>query len=444
MEARKERVAVGKAMRDRVPRSAHGEWKAPARRKDPVELLIETSKHRDQELLPYRWDRMKTSHFAFLRGAAAVMAADLASMPSTRFRVHSSGDGHLMNFGMFATPERELIFDLNDFDETHIAPFEWDVKRLAASAAVAAEYRKFSTKQAAECARTAAEAYRTRVRELAETPVLASWYSRVLADDLPRPLKRLFDSEKAYDPASAHHLMPRWVKVDGGAAKISDAPPFLFHPPAGDPFHKHQEALFQAYRKTLPDERRMLLDRFHLADFAVKVVGVGSVGTRCAVGLLLDEQRDPLFLQIKEAEASVLEPYMGKSRYRNHGERVVTGQRILQAASDIFLGWASFAGRDFYVRQLRDRKASVTIDQMDAGALRAYAALCGRTLARAHARGGDIVPIAAYLGAADAFDQAIARFAVAYARQTERDHAALLRALRSGRLPRVSRAHAAR
>jgi uncharacterized protein (DUF2252 family) len=381
---------------------------------------------------------MMASPFAFYRGAAAVMAEDLSSTPTSGLRVQACGDAHLLNFGIYATPERRLVFDVNDFDETLPAPFEWDVKRLAASVAVAARERGLEPRSCARAARAAATAYRTRIIQSAELSHLEVWYARLDVDDLLAVMRtaeaRKVEStvvRRAQQRTSLGSLDQLTRSVDG-ERRIIDAPPLIEHLPehrAGT----DATAVVRRYRRSLSGDVRFLLGRYRAVDWARKVVGVGSVGTDDAVVLLIgDSDRDPLFLQAKEAQGSVLEPFAGPSRYANHGQRVVAGQRLTQAASDIFLGWTRIGRRDYYVRQLRDMKGSVPIGKLSAGELVEYARACGAALGAGHARSGDPVALAAYLGGGESFDRAITEFARAYADQTERDHASFVRAMRRG------------
>jgi uncharacterized protein (DUF2252 family) len=436
-----ERATAGKALRAAVPRSAHAAWRPSARRTDPLALLEASDRGRLPALIPIRYGRMSVSPFAFLRGAAAVMAADLASTPVTGLRVQACGDCHLGNFGGFATPERNFVFDINDFDETLPAPWEWDLKRLAASIVVAG--REIGLRPAATHAvcGAAVASYREHMREYARMHVLDTWYARIPVDALVArtPDARARRRERAWiDAARAQtsgHLLPRVTEVVRGLRRIVEHRPFVYHAPNIARHAAEVTRVFAAYRASLPAERRRLLERFHLADVAMKVVGVGSVGTRCAIALLLAEGDDALFLQFKEARASVLEPYAGRSAYRNQGERVVVGQRLMQAASDLFLGWAGDGrGRWFYFRQLKDMKWGADVARMTEPMFSVYAETCGWALSRAHARSGDAAAIAGYLGAGTTFDEAVAKFASTYADQTERDHAALVKAVRRGRV----------
>ena len=437
----KERLAAGKKIRERVPRSSHAKWIAAGNRPDPIELLKTTDRGRLPALFPIRYARMRQSPFAFLRGAAALMAADLASTRVTGIRVQACGDCHVANFGGFGTPERQLVFDINDFDETLPAPWEWDVKRLTVSILLATRDVGIGERRCLDAVRASVESYRKRMYEYARMAAIDVWYSHLDLEILAKKAKNsagrkhwLKIIDKAAQQTSGHEF-PKITAMHNGLPRIADRPPLIYHPPDMAAIGKHARRMFRAYRETLPQERRIVLDRYELVDVARKVVGVGSVGTRCAVALLMAGPRDPLVLQFKEARRSVLEPYAGKSKYENQGERVVVGQRILQSASDVFLGWTrDDAGHDYYFRQLRDMKMKVDVESMSKADWFEYVELCGWALARAHARTGDPARIAGYLGKSDAFDQAIEQFAVAYADQTERDHAALLKAIRAGRI----------
>jgi uncharacterized protein (DUF2252 family) len=437
----KEKRAWGRGLRKMVPRSAHAAWLPAADRPDPVALLEATGRGRLPELLPIRYGRMLPSPFTFLRGAAAAMARDLASTPTTGIRVQLCGDCHLLNFGVFATPERNLIFDINDFDEALPGPWEWDVKRLATSFVVAGRSIGVSARGCAEAAASVARSYRQHTREYGQMHQLEIWYSRLdsrLLIDLAR--SRVERRQRKQETAQARsnttpHVFPKMTEVVDGRPRIVDHPPLIFHLPPGDPLEKELQAALEHYRGTLLDDRRTLLGRFHVADLAMKVVGVGSVGTRCAVFLLMAGADEPLFLQVKEADSSVLEPFVGKGKYQNQGHRVVTGQRMLQATTDIFLGWTSFAtGHNYYFRQLRDMKGGVDVEEMSSSSLSDYAEACGWALARGHAKSGEAAAVAGYLGRGESFDRAISAFAVAYADQTERDHAAMKQAVQEGRL----------
>src|SRR3954447_11091389 len=445
-----ERAARGKAARAAVPRSSHARWEPAPDRRDPVAVLEVQAQTRVPELVPIRYGRMLVSPFTFYRGAAALMAGDLAGSPRTGLDVQLCGDAHLSNFGAFAAPDRRLIFGVNDFDETHPGPFEWDVKRLAASFAVAGRDRGFDAAQRAAVNRTVGRSYREAMREFAQMRALDIWYARLDVDDIakqwaaqatPKQRKRFernLAKTRAKDSLRASDRLTHLV--DGHPRIIDDSPLIvpieeLVSADERVALENTFRTLIRAYRRTLSRDRRPLLGRFHYAHAARKVVGVGSVGTRAWIVLMLGkDDGDPLFLQLKEAEASVLEPYLGKSEFNNHGERVVEGQRLMQSASDIMLGWLRTAGvdgveRDFYIRQLWDGKGSAIVEAMNPVALAAYAGLCGWTLARAHARSGDAVAIGSYLGSGASFDRAIAEFAEAYADQNEADYAALQRAV---------------
>ena len=438
-----ERLAAGVALRERVGRKQHGEWQVRSKGRDPIAILEASNRGRLPELVPIRYGRMVRSPFTFFRGSAALMAHDLATLPSTGIRVQACGDCHLLNFGAFATPERNLVFDLNDFDETLPAPWEWDVKRLVASFVIAARDNRLSDDDGAAAVRECVRAYREHLRECSRLRPLEVWYQRLDADTLikaaPGAKERKFRqqiADRARDRV-IENLFPKITTQVGGRHQLVDQPPILFH--VADPeFGERVREAAGDYRASLSDERRVLLDRYRLEDFAMKVVGIGSVGTRCYIGLLFSEDGHPLILQFKEAGRSVLERYAGKSVYSNQGQRVVVGQRLMQSSSDIFLGWVRGRhGFDFYVRQLRDMKMSVPVEGLTASQLKQYAAICGWTLARAHAKSGDAATVSGYLGKGDSFDEAMARFAVSYADQAQQDHATLVKAIRSGRLQAI-------
>jgi uncharacterized protein (DUF2252 family) len=442
--SRDDRIAAGKALRDRVPRHSHARWEPTTDRRDPINLLIESNQDRMPELVPIRYGRMLPSPFTFLRGSAGLMAADLARTPATGLRVQACGDCHLLNFGLFATPERNLIFDINDFDETLPAPWEWDVKRLAVSFAVAMRDIKLTDKQAHAAATESVRAYRERLRECSKMSPLDVWYDRLDAQtiiDMAPDAKIKEVREEIVAKARqriSDYLYPQISEEVAGRRRLIDQPPALFHITKDiEPEHETliQEALEQ-YRLSLPDERRVLFDRYSLEDVVIKAVGIGSVGTLCFVGLFFSAENHPLLLQFKQACPSVLEPYAGKSVYENHGQRVVVGQRLIQSASDIFLGWTrGRRGRDFFIRQLRDMKMSARIEEgASARQGMLYAELCGRTLAHSHAKSGDAALISGYLGKTDEFDRAVGEFAMAYADQNEKDHAALVAAVNAGQI----------
>jgi len=428
----------GKAARRRVPRSSHGEWE-PAER-DPVAILAAQDGDRVPELVPLRYGRMLASPFTFYRGAAALMAEDLAPTPRTGLAVQLCGDAHLSNFGVFAAPDRRLVFDCNDFDETNPGPFEWDLKRLLASIEIAGRDRGFSKRQRRAALLETAGRYRTAMREFAAMGNLDVWYARIDVEPAIAAIRSQVDErryrqiERGLAKAESKNSMKALRKLtreeDGELRIISDPP--LITPveelTGGADVEEQLQRVIATYRESLSADRRHLAESYRYVHAARKVVGVGSVGTRASIVLLLGKDSgDPLFLQAKEAGASVLEPHLGASRYRHHGRRVVEGQRLMQAASDVFLGWVTVEGidgepRSFYVRQLWDGKGSAEVARFGPRDLAGYGGLCATTLARAHARSGERVEIAAYLGKSDVFDQALARFAVAYADQNERDY----------------------
>jgi uncharacterized protein (DUF2252 family) len=446
-----ERAAEGRLMRDSVPRTSQGGWKQPDGRRDILELLNESNEGRLPSLVPIRFGRMSASPFAFYRGAAALMAADLATTATSGLRVQACGDAHLMNFGGFATPERNIIFDINDLDETLPAPFEWDLKRLAASVVIAAQHLELPYSDTTRISTDLVREYRERMHDFASMRALDVWYDRI---DLQKYQDRTGDPaiveaarkriaqriEMERRKTVPDHLYPKLVTEADGHPRIKDEPPLIFHP-SEDVAPGLQSGYAEAiasYRESLAEHVRVLFDRFHFVDLALKVVGVGSVGTICGVGLFMASDNDPLFLQVKEAKMSVLEPYAGKGLHPNHGQRVIAGHRIMQAASDVFLGWSRGQnGRDFYVRQLRDMKMSVMIEGLDAGMLRQYARMCSHALARAHARSGDAAMIAGYMGSGQTFDDAITEFAAEYSSQNRRDYRQFVHAIREGRIEAI-------
>jgi uncharacterized protein (DUF2252 family) len=450
-----ERAAVGKAARSEAPRSAFAEWEPPAGRPDPVDTLEAQARDRVPELLPIRYGRMAATPFTFFRGAAAVMAADLAPAPTSGLEVQACGDAHLSNFGVFAAPDRSLVFDLNDFDETLPAPWEWDVQRLAASFEIAARENGFKRKQRSASVIAAAGEYREAVRRFAKMRNLEIWYARADAEAVMRQVRALGSkavkrAEKGAAKANAKdslRALDRLTERVDGELRIVSRPPLIVPVEELLPdvvrrrdAEEQIRGVLERYSESLKGDRRRLLSEYRFRHLAHKVVGVGSVGTRSWIVLMTGrDDGDPLFLQAKEAGPSVLEPYAGGSRFRNHGRRVVEGQWLMQAASDSFLGWCTSPGiaerkRDFYVRQLWDGKGSAEVEALPPSGLEAYGRLCGWTLARAHARSGDAVAIGSYLGSGKRFEEAIAEFAARYADQNERDHAGLKEAIASGRL----------
>jgi uncharacterized protein (DUF2252 family) len=449
-----ESEARGKAERAEVGRSVLGQWESPPNRRDPVDLLEEQAASRVPELIPIRYGRMLVSPFSFYRGAAYLMASDLAGVSRTGLQVQLCGDAHLSNFGVFAAPDRRLVFSVNDFDETLPGPFEWDLKRLVASFAVAGRERGFTAKQRRVINRSVTRAYRAAMKSFAGMDTLDEWYTRIDVDQIAEVLRRqgrnkqLKQLDKGVAKAETKTSLKAFSKlthlVDGEPRIVSD-PPTIVPVEELDAAGRRRapndvlRGLFQSYRETLPGDRRRLLERFQYTHAARKVVGVGSVGTRAWIVLLLGRRGDPLFLQIKEADASALEPFLGKSAFSHHGHRVVDGQQLTQAASDIMLGWLRAAGpdgveRDYYVRQLWDGKGSADVTTMDPPSMRTYARVCGAALAKAHARSGDAIAIASYVGASEALDKALAGFAETYADQNEQDYKALEAAVASGRV----------
>ena len=458
-QAPDESAALGRKARARVPRSSHADLPSDPDRPDPVTLLESQAKTRVPELVPIRYGRMMSSPFAFFRGAALGMAADLAGTPVSGITVQACGDAHLLNFGLYASPERRMVFDVNDFDETLPGPWEWDVKRLAASIAIAGRDRGFSEIERGRAVSDTVGQYRVAMREFAAMRTLDVWYAKLDADQIMQRLRaaakgtlkrRVRRGEQQIAKAATRTNLQAASKL---SRLVDGRPEFVGQPPVVerlvDLLPKDQRHLLESgladlvagYARSLAPDRRVLLDRFEVADMARKVVGVGSVGTRCWILLLVGRDvDDPLILQAKEAQPSVLERFQSRSAHRNAGERVVIGQRLMQASSDIFLGWHRTTGidgkrRDFYVRQLRDGKGSFDTSQMVPVGLAAYGRFCGWTLARAHARSGDRIAIAAYLGSSDVFDRALVEFAEAYADRNERDHQALVDAVKDGRVP---------
>ena len=435
---------AGVAARSRLPLVEHATWAASDGRPDPVDLLAEQARTRLPELVPIRYGRMSVSPFAYYRGAALPMAADLAANPNSGIVVQLCGDAHLSNFGLFASPDRALLFDINDFDETLHGPFEWDVKRLAASIVVAGRSRGFDRHTNRHAAQRAVQTYRERMAEFARIRAIDVYYSVVDASGIltfvnKRARPMIESTVKSASHHDALHELPKLTAVADGHRSIVDRPPVIVHRPEATP--SILDAFLAAYRSTLQEDRGVLLDRYTLVDVAMKVVGVGSVGLGAFIALFEGRSDDdPLFLQVKQAEESVLERFLGTSQEPTHGARVVAGQRHLQAQSDVFLGHAigEFAGRHWYVRQLQDQKASAVVEAMTADDLSAWGALCGWALARGHARSGEPATIAAYLGADDTYDHAVAKFAETYADQNERDYGALTAAIESGRIKAIT------
>ncbi len=437
-----ERRKHGKALREKFPRTLQGEWDPRSKSQDIIKLLEESDADRIAGLIPVKYQRMSVSPFTFFRGTAIIQARDLASAPVSGIIVQACGDCHLANFGGFASPERTLVFDINDFDETFPGPWEWDVKRLGASLVLAARDQRFSKAVADQAVRAAAASYRKHMAEFAEMKVLDTWYAQVSIDAITDYFRkdqdmsaRLSDKVKQARSRNSEAVVPKLTAVVDGLRKIKDNPPVIYHVHEFTrDFEKQRVKFTDEYKQSLEVDRRHLYERYHYQDSAIKVVGVGSVGTRCYLSLLMADDDDPLFLQIKEARRSVLEPPGAKSRYAHQGLRVVEGQRVMQAASDIFLGWARTRKHDYYFRQFRDMKVSAEVETFRPGTLVSYASLCGWALARAHAKAGDAAMIAGYLGSNDQFDGALAQYSEAYADQAEQDFETFQAAIRSGRL----------
>jgi uncharacterized protein (DUF2252 family) len=440
--SKSERRKQGKALRVKLPRTAQAEWKPRSKSHDIVKLLEESDIGRIRGLLPVKYQRMAVSPFTFFRGAAIIQARDLATAHVSGISVQACGDCHLANFGGFASPERVLVFDINDFDETFPGAWEWDIKRLGASLVLAARDQTFSKSVADEAVRAAAASYRDRMSEYAEMTVLDAWYAMVTAAQVTEYFRkdkdmsaRLARKQKQARSQNSEAVVPKLTEVVDGRRRFKDSPPVIYH---FDEYAKNLQKghvkFIEEYKQSLLPDRRLLFQHYRLQDSAIKVVGVGSVGTRCYLSLLLADDDDPLFLQVKEARRSVLESPHGRSRYVHQGLRVVEGQRLMQGASDVFLGWARTKNHDYYLRQFRDMKVSAEIETFRPATLVGYATLCGWALARAHAKAGDAAMISGYLGATDQFDTALAKYSEAYADQAERDFATFKAAVRSGRL----------
>ncbi len=442
-----ERYAKGKALRDKCPRTSHAAWNAPKGRPDTIELTIESEKDRMPDLIPLRHGRMVQSPFTFYRAGAQIMAADLNTTPKSGIIVQACGDAHVSNFGGFATPERQIIFSINDLDETLPAPWEWDVKRLAASFVIACRNNGLSDSIGREVVRNCVQSYREHMLEFSQMRQLDLWYYMLESTMLVASIKDtdvrknvIRRLEKARESRIVEDVFPKLAGSVGGKIFIKEQLPTIFHwegHKLGE-IEKEIKKAFGIYRESLHASHRLLLDRYELRDAAIKVVGVGSVGTRCWVFLFMADDKDPLFLQVKQAGPSVMEPYAGKSVFDNHGRRVVNGYRIMQPASDIFLGWTKgVGGNEFYFRQLRDMKIKMNVEAFGKVEMMIDADWCGQALALAHARSGDSAIISGYLGRSDTFDKALERFAVAYADQNEKDYDVFKRAIKSGKLKAV-------
>jgi uncharacterized protein (DUF2252 family) len=440
---KEERKKQGKALREKCPRSTHAEWNPRQNSLDVIKLLEESNADRIPGLIAVRYGRMAQTPFTFFRGSAIIQARDLMISQVSGITVQACGDCHMINFGGFATPERNLVFDINDFDETFPGPWEWDIKRLTVSIVLCARNLNFSKKEAEEAVRAAVESYRTRMSEYADMKLIELWYSKITLEDLMEAFKDHKDAirriEKKKEEAqsrTSEALYPKIITSETGRPRIIDNPPYIFHFKENiTEFEKAAMKFRKRYEKTLQADRRLLYNSYSPVDIAVKVVGIGSVGTRCVVSLLLADENDPLFLQIKEARRSVLEPPRPKSRFRNQGQRVVDGQRLMQATGDIFLGWSRVPnGHDYYIRQLRDMKVSAEPETFQPETLTDYSTMCGWALARAHAKAGDAPMIAGYLGTSNKIDDALVEYAGSYADQVEQDFAAFKRAISSGRI----------
>ena len=431
-------IEIGKGLRKTHPLEAHEFMKRRPKDFSSNAILEKSNKDRLPELIPIRYGRMLASPFTFLRGSAALMADDLSRMPNSGIYVQACGDCHLLNFGAFATPERKLVFDINDFDETLPAPWEWDVKRLAISFVVAAQDNGIDDEAARLIAKTCVRSYRENLRKYSKLSPLELSYKQLdlakYAQNAPTKKTKLYREEliKRAETRVAEYLFPKITTEIDGKKRLLDQPPLMFHPHKVN-FDALAKVAIKDYRESLPHDRRVLIDRYQLQDVVLKVVGIGSVGTRCFVALFMTPDDEPLLLQVKEARSSVLEPYAGKTKYENHGERVVVGQRLTQSSADIFLGWTrGTEGRDFYVRQLRDMKVSFSFDEVTPTRLMNYAEYCGKALARSHAKSGNAAMISGYLGKTDIFDEVISRFSMEYAKQNQKDYDTLLHAVRKG------------
>ena len=430
----------GKALRDAAPLQDHRIIPPRPKRFSSIAILEKSNEDRLEDLIPIRYSRMLASPFSFLRGSAALMADDLSRTPSSGIYVQACGDCHLLNFGAYATPERKLVFDINDFDETLPAPWEWDIKRLATSFVVAAEDNQLSKASAQRIAKTCVQSYRENMRAYSKQSPLEVWYGQLdlakFAKEAPNKTTKLHRESliKKAEKQVAEYLFPKITTEVNGDKRLIDSPPLIYHLNEKW-FETIAKPTIESYRNSLSHDRKVLFDRYQLKDVVVKVVGIGSVGTRCFVALFMTPDGDPLLLQIKEARNSVLEPYAGKSEYARHGERVVVGQRLTQSSSDVFLGWMRGPkGKDFYVRQLRDMKVSFSLQDIAPTRLRRYAAYCGQALARSHAKSGNAALISGYLGKSDVFDEAVSMFAMEYAEQNKRDYEDLVKAAKTGKI----------
>ncbi|HEY4323927.1 MAG TPA: DUF2252 domain-containing protein [Mucilaginibacter sp.] len=437
----REKYNQGKLLREKAPRASHGKWAAPIGRPSVGSMIAQSNNGRLEKLVPIRHFRMSKSPFTFYRGTASLMARDLSFTLSSGIQVQACGDCHLMNFGGFATPERTLVMDINDFDETNPAPWEWDLKRLATSFTLACRDRGFSESDGLDVTMAAVSSYREKINEYAAMNFLDLWYSKLTLEEIQRTAKTKEGKEritKAIAKANDQTHDTVFYKITTetlGKIEITDQTPLIYHPLNVEEDMQKIMAFMEQYKSTMQRDRKLLLDQYNIIDVALKVVGVGSVGTRCLVALMMNDNKEPLFLQVKEAQQSVLEPYTSQSEFQHRGERVVRGQRLIQSASDVFLGWATdLEGRHYYLRQLRDKKMSARVELFSKTVLGGYAHICGNILARAHCKTGQGPFICGYIGKKDIFLDAICQFATGYADQTERDYKDFMRAIKTGKL----------
>lgn len=437
-----DRSDLGRSIRKRISRASHSKWELPSDRPDPVEILIKSNEGRLEDLIPVRFGKMEKSPFAFLRGSASIMASDLSFTPSTGIQTQSCGDCHLVNFGAYATPERNIVFDMNDLDETHFAPWEWDLKRLSVSFIVAGRDKAYSDKINKRAVLTLVRSYLDNMRKFSSMTILNVWYNKIEEDKIlktfskdKRYIKNFIKSRLEFRKNSDYNNLSKLIERKNGEFKIRNQKPEVYHSNEIDHTHDKMENFFSLYKDSLPEEKKYLFNKFKFTDVAYKVAGVGSVGTRCYIALFTGEDKTPLLLQVKEARESVLEPFTQKSKYTNNGERIVSGQRLMQAASDIFLGWTKTDdGKHFYVRQLRDLKIETNLETQSPKVLIMYAALCGKVLAKSHSKAGDVAAISGYLGKSEEFDNAIAEFAFKYAKQNEDDFKSFKKAIKDKRI----------
>lgn len=437
-----ERSNFGKSLRKKTSRASHSQWKPPSNRNDPIDILIKSNEGRLEDLIPVRFGKMAKSPFAFLRGSASIMASDLSKTPASGLQTQSCGDCHLVNFGAYATPERNIVFDMNDFDETHIAPWEWDLKRLAVSFIVAGREKNYSDKINKRAVLAVVRSYLENMRNFSSMKILDVWYSKVDENKILKTfsqdkeyIKNFIKSRREFRKNSDYNNLSKLIERKHGEFRIKDQKPVIYHSDDIDHTKDKMSKFFSLYKDSLPEEKKYLFNKFKFTDVAYKVAGVGSVGTRCYIALFTGEDKTPLLLQVKEARQSVLAPFTQKSKYTNNGERIVTGQRLMQAASDIFLGWTKTDDeKHFYVRQLRDLKIETKLETQSAEVFIMYAELCGKVLAKSHSKAGDVAEISGYLGKSEEFDNAIADFAFKYAKQNEDDFESFKKAIKDKRI----------